>query len=45
MNRKVMCIVSPVEVLFGIKPNFPPNLNLQLSQIKNTPNEYSLGLA
>jgi hypothetical protein len=37
--------LSPVEVLFGIKPNFPPDLNLQLSQIKSTSNEYSLGLA
>jgi hypothetical protein len=36
---------APVEIVFGVKPCLPPDINLKLSEIKSTPNEYALGLA
>ena len=36
---------TPIEILFGYKPQLPPDINLQLTQIKCTPSEYSVGLA
>jgi hypothetical protein len=32
---------SPTEILFGRKAILPPDINLQVNQIKGTPNKYA----
>ena len=36
---------SPIEVIFGRKAEFPPDLELQMSKITGNANDYALGLA
>ena len=36
---------SPIEIIYGRKAEFPPDVNMQLSKIRGTPSEYALGLA
>jgi hypothetical protein len=43
-TKQSSTLYFPIEIAFGYKPVLPPDINLQLQQIKSTPSEYALGL-